>query len=289
MTAEVQKQMLKSFDGTDIASFRMGEKGRWVFLANGLGGNIKAWKHQLNYFKDSVRLVTWDYRGLYDSAQPAGGNYSIKDHVRDALMIMDHYEVEDAVVMGWSMGVQVALELYNQAPDRIKAIILLNGTNGKPLDDIFPRGKNFLKAALRHSAPKLNLLKGFASPLAQTKAIPAVMKTLGMVSGSLDEEIFLDISREFIKLDFATYVEIFLELAKHDSRKIFPKINVPTLVMPGQKDFITPLWMGKEMAASIPGSELTVVPGASHYSCVEYPDVVNLRIERFLKDHKLLR
>ena len=284
----IREGRLRSFDGTEIATFRQGHRGRWLLLANGLGGNVNAWVHQLRHFDGRVRFATWDYRGLYKSGPPANRSVTIDDHVGDAQVVMQEYGIKDAVVIGWSMGVQVALELYRRHPESVAALVLLNGTHGRPLQESLARSWGPITCGLRAVGRAAPAVLRAVGPLAQSPLIPKAIKATGLVSGTLDETVFRGLAAEFVTLDFDDYVQIFLELARHDAREILPTIQVPTLVFTGGRDFLTPSSMGAEMADRIPGAERTHVPGASHYTCVEFPDVVNHRIETFLQDHKLL-
>ncbi|MFH1533187.1 MAG: alpha/beta hydrolase [Pseudomonadota bacterium] len=289
MIDHVREGRIRSFDGTEIATFRQGDRGPWLLLANGLGGNIRAWTHQLSHFRDKLRFVTWDYRSLYRSGPAANRSFTMEDHVRDARLVMAEYGVEDAVVVGWSMGVQVALEMVRRFPDDVSALVLTNGTNGTPLDQLFgPRGAGLIHRGLRAAGRVTPWLQPAIGPLAGTPLAIKLMKASGLIADTLDEGIFLELSREFAKLNFHDYMETFVELSRHDAREILPTINVPSLVFVGGKDFLTPSWMGMEMSRKIPDAELTVVPGASHYTCVEYPDLFNFRLERFLTEHGLL-
>lgn len=289
MIDNVREGRVRSFDGTELATFRQGEKGRWLLLANGLGGNIRAWTHQLSHFRDMLRFATWDYRSLYRSGRAINRSFSMEDHVRDARVVMEEYGVEDAVVVGWSMGVQVALEMYRQFPDKVSAMVLTNGTNGTPIDQIFgPWGTSLIHRGLRGAGKVTRYVQPAIAPLAGTPLAIRLMKASGLVSETLDEDVFHVLAGEFAKLDFHDYMETFVELSRHDGRGILPTIDVPTLVFVGGKDFLTPSWMGTEMSRKIPNAELTVVPGASHYTCVEYPDLFNFRLERFLTEHDLV-
>jgi len=289
MTDHVREGRVRSFDGTELATFRQGDRGRWLLLANGLGGNVRAWTHQLSHFRDRVRFVTWDYRSLYKSGRAVNRSFTMEDHVRDAQVVMEEFGVEDAVVVGWSMGVQVALELYHQFPDRISAMVFTNGTNGKPLDQVFgPLGAGLVHRGLRAVGRVTPLVQPAIAPIAGMPATIRFMKTARIVADTLDEGVFHELSGAFARLDFHDYMETFVELSRHDGREILPMISVPTLVFVGGKDFLTPSWMGTEMSKKIPNAELTVVPGASHYTCVEYPDLFNFRLERFLTEHGLL-
>ncbi len=134
---KVEERRVSSSDGTDIAYHVVGE-GAPVLLANGLGGSWKAWTHQITYFQDRCRFVSWDYRGLYRSGPPADADaLTVEDQVDDALAVLDAEGVEQTAILGWSMGVQVALELYRRAPDRVKALVLINGVAGRPWETAF--------------------------------------------------------------------------------------------------------------------------------------------------------
>jgi pimeloyl-ACP methyl ester carboxylesterase len=61
-------------------------------------------------------------------------------------------------------------------------------------------------------------------------------------------------------------------------------VRVPTLAITGEKDLFTPLETSRSIVDRIPGAELMVVQGGTHYTPVEFPMVVNLRIEKFLRE-----
>ena len=129
---KVEERFCESRDGTRIAYHVAGE-GPPILLANGLGGSWKAWSHQISYFSDRYRFISWDYRGLYRSGPPTDPDaLRVEDHVDDALAVLDDLGEERVAIFGWSMGVQVALELFRTEPERVAALILVNGVAGKP-------------------------------------------------------------------------------------------------------------------------------------------------------------
>ena len=60
---------------------------------------------------------------------------------------------------------------------------------------------------------------------------------------------------------------------------------MPTLIIAGEKDTFTPMWLSEKMAEMLPNSELMVVPTGSHTGPIEMPQLCNLRVERWLLDH----
>ena len=72
--------------------------------------------------------------------------------------------------------------------------------------------------------------------------------------------------------------------ARSDNLAHLPAIDVPTLIVAGERDRFTPDWLGEVMHRRIPDSELLVVPGGSHTAPIEMPELINLRIARFLTE-----
>ncbi|MGE0791553.1 MAG: alpha/beta fold hydrolase [Sandaracinaceae bacterium] len=286
---DVEERFVRSFDGTRIAFHSIG-RGPAILLANGLGGSYKAWAHQLGRFAPRHRFLSWDYRGLYRSGPPPDRNaILIADHVRDALAVLDAAGEPDAVVFGWSMGVQVGLELYAQAPSRVRGLVLLNGVAGSPYEYVLnaPRlGRTFPHV--------LGVMRKFPS-LAQKVTERVVMwpgavglvKRVGVAAPTLDESVFRDLAESFAGLDMELYFHILQRIGDHDARPVLRRLNVPALVVAGDRDLMTPRAAAEAMVREAPDAELFIVPGGTHYAAVEYPDLINDRIERFLRERGL--
>ena len=102
-----------------------------IVLANGLGARLYAWEALIERFARTHRIISWDYRGLFRSGAPARTKQlAVVHHAQDALRILDQEGVQRATFVGWSMGVQVALEAALESPDRVQRLVLLNGSYG---------------------------------------------------------------------------------------------------------------------------------------------------------------
>lgn len=282
----VEERRIKSFDGTDIAYHIVGE-GMPVLLCNGLGGSWKAWSHQLNYFSDRYKFISWDYRGLYRSGPPPSRDaLRIEDQTRDAMAILDAEKISRTAVFGWSMGVQVSLELFRRAPERIASLVLVNGSPGRPWESVLGL------------EPMKHLMPGILQSL---QCIPSVVqlitryattspeslswaKRLGMTAKTLDEALFAEIAGGFADLDMGLYMRTLEMLGEHDARDILHEIDVPTLVIAGDQDMMTPKNVMQLIVDRVKGAEMMVIPGATHYVAVEYPEVMNLRIDKFFQE-----
>ncbi|MCA9530226.1 MAG: alpha/beta hydrolase [Myxococcales bacterium] len=285
-TLQITERRLASFDGTDLAYHVVGE-GLPVLLCNGLGGSWVAWSHTIDFFKDRYRFISWDYRGMYRSGAPRDpAALRVVDHARDGLAVLAAEGVERAAFFGWSMGVQVALEMFRAAPDRVAALTFLNGVAGAPFDSVLGFGVmgHVLPAVVRGIGAVPRVAEAVVSRLAGLPETVQWAKRLGVASHTLDEDIFHQLAASFRELDMATYMRILEYLGEHDGWDVLDEIDVPTLVIAGGRDPLTPRAVAQRMAARIRGAELLIVPGATHYAAVEYPELINLRIDKFFRE-----
>ncbi len=290
MRTVLAPQTLTTEDDATLAYYDTGGSLPPVVLANGLGGPLRAWQHQIDYLADRYRILSWDYRGLYASPRPPGDPpaLDIRTHARDLLAVLDAQGVERAAFIGWSMGVQVLLQFYDAHPERVSHLVFINGTFGRPFTTVaLPLIAGHLPSLVRRA----RALDGIGRRLlkratAQPETLPW-LKRLGLVGATLDEELFAEIAEQFAQLDLDLYLRMLEELGAHDAAAVLDSVDVPTLVIAGERDLFTPKQVAQQMARKIRGGELLVVRGASHYAALEYPELVNLRIEKFFREHGL--
>lgn len=282
----VEERRVTSSDGAEIAYHVVGE-GLPVLLANGLGGSWKAWQHQIAYFSDRYRFLSWDYRGLYRSPPPPDpGALRVEHHAADALAILDAEGVERTAVFGWSMGVQVALELFRRAPDRVATLVLINGVPGHPWDTVM--GLPMMGRIIPGLIHAIRKVPGVAQSVTrQVVSWPETVtwaKRVGLAGRTLDEEVWSELAASFSDIDMGVYMHLLDLLGEHDATDVLGSVDVPTLVVAGDRDLFTPRSAAEAMAREIAGAELLIVPGGTHYVAVEFPELVNLRVEKFFRE-----
>ena len=123
-----------SDDGTHLRAWTNDPEGvidgPTVVLCNGLGTNPYAWPALLDP-DCGVRVVSWNHRGTGGSERPADPPHvGIEDFVEDALSVMDHFGIDRAVLMGWSMGVNTMFELAVHHPERVTGLFAVAGVPG---------------------------------------------------------------------------------------------------------------------------------------------------------------
>lgn len=294
MAFELEARRLRSWDGTDLAWYEAGDRAAPpMVLCGGLGGGVLIWRCLVDHFADRFRLLSFDYRGLYGSSRaPNAGAYDVIHHVRDLVHLLDHAEVESPVLVGWSMGVQVALELHRDHPDALEALVAIHGTPGRPLAHAFDSEWTeqlapFVLQLLRAVGTRF----GAVGPaLTRTpivvRSFVGLAQRLGCMAQDIDVAAFRDVAEEWTRLDLDAYARIFEAVGAHDASDLLPAIATPTLVIAGGADRLTPPALAVDMTAAMPDARLELVKDATHFGLIEQPDEIIGAMERFLLDRR---
>jgi 3-oxoadipate enol-lactonase len=272
-------------DGARLAGYQGGTDGPVLVLANGLGGPMSAFRHQLAHFGHRYRLLTWDYRGLYGSASArAPRRVDVAAQADDLEDLLTEARVESPVLLGWSMGVQVVLELCARRPDLASRLVLINGTYRTPLSSLRLPGTGYVLPGLIERARAHHRLgQRLVRRIARSRRAAEWVRRLHLVSPALGTEELLDLARDFETIDLEVYLRTLSALHRHDASRALPLVSAPTLVMTGARDPLFSPRIAEDLAGRLRRAEVFVVPKATHYAPVEFPAVVNARIERFLQ------
>jgi len=285
---EVETKTLRTADGTLIAYYDTGGNKPPVVLACGLGGPFSAWRHQVDYLRDRYRIVSWDYRGLHGSSRPPGDppRLSVPAHVEDLHAVLAATGIDRAAFIGWSMGVQVILELYDTTPERSSHLVFINGTFGRPFETVaIPLAARIVPMLVRQAQRHHRVGSALLQRATRWPETLLWLKRLGLIGNTLDEELFRDMASDLANMDLDVYLRLLRSVGDHDATHVLEKIDVPTLVITGDRDAFTPHRWAQSVARRIRGGEILIVRGATHYTAVEYPELVNLRIEKFFREH----
>jgi pimeloyl-ACP methyl ester carboxylesterase len=275
----------ESFDGTIIRYSARGS-GLPIVVCNGVANTTTFWHYFEDHFSRFAQVICWDYRGHGRSEVPTdAGTFEIPCYAKDMRAVLDQAGVDKAVLVGFSMGAQVVLEFYRDGSDRVAALIPLNGPAANPFE-AFGSGPWFEKAYTRvfdylieHPAG----LEAVGIPLLLSPLTWPVAKAVEIDRHRCSKQE-MDLYFEHIaKMGFANELRALLGMAKHSAEDVLPLIDVPTLVIAGEKDGMCPQRLVKRIYREVKGAELFVVPHGTHATLIEQPDAVNFRIETFLR------
>lgn len=271
-------------DGTRIGYQVRGE-GPCVVLANGLGGTYVTWKYLYEALGSGYRTICWDYRGLYSSDAPADPRANTVAHqVEDLVAILEQEQVIDFVIVGWSMGVQVAFETLRRHAARVRGMFAINGTYGRTFRTVMGSrlvGQT-IPMLLRLVRAQAELVGRATKRVAGSSALIAAMKRVGLVSESIDMDVFRAVAASFVHVDWRIYSDLLSRLDEHDAEDVLPTIGVPVAIVTGDRDLMTPPATAEHMHRRIRGSRLVVIEGGTHYTPVEYPAILVDELGRLL-------
>ncbi len=285
----VREKRVRSHDGAEIAYHVIGD-GPPIILANGLGGSWRAWAHQLRHFGGRRRFISWDYRGMYRSPIPQNRrDLGVLRHALDGLAVLDAEGVDRCEIFGWSMGVQVALEMVRQASHRFESLVLINGVAGSPFRTLggSPTIGALAPPLLRGLQGVPGLLSSVTSRAVMWPRTVDIAVGLGIAARTIDRGVFEALAQSFKDLDMGVYARILEQLGEHDAHDVLRRIEVPLLMIAGGRDLMTPRIAAERIAKGVAHGELFVVPEGTHYIAVEFPDLLNARIARFHAEHAL--
>jgi pimeloyl-ACP methyl ester carboxylesterase len=262
--------------------------GPTLVLTDGIGCAGYIWRFLAPDLARGSRVIHWNYRGHGRSERPADPErVSVLECVDDLLAVLDDAGERSAVIVGHSMGVQVALEAHRRAPERIDGLVLVCGAPGHPLDTF--HDAPLLSAAFPYARQAVERFPALARLLFR-KVVPteAVLKfamAFEVNSRLVAREDLVRYLDDLADVDTALFVRLMGSAGQHDASDHLPRIQVPTLIIAGEKDSFTPMWLSVKMHAAIPGSELLVLPGGTHVGPLEHPELCSLRLEKYLRDH----
>jgi pimeloyl-ACP methyl ester carboxylesterase len=275
-------------DGTRLHWSSGGEGAPTVVLLDGVGCAGYIWRFLLPDLQRRHRVIHWNYRGHGRSERPVDAlRVSVQDCVDDLFAVLDAAGERAVLLLGHSMGVQVALEAHRRAPDRLLGLGLLCGSPGHALSAIhdaplaavaFP----FVRRAVERFPALTRLLFRSVVPTELALRMALAFEVNRKLVAREDLVRYLD---DLADIDAALFVRMLASADQHDATDHLPAIAVPTLIIAGEQDTFTPMWLSVKMHAAIPGSELLVLPGGTHVGPLEHPELVSLRVEKFVRDH----
>jgi len=238
-----------------------------VFL-HGIGGAARAWRDQLDFFKDRYRSFAWDMPGYGGSASlPTVSIAALASALRDFLQQVGAIK---PIIVGHSIGGMIVQQLLAKSPHIASAVVLAQTSPafGKPDGD-------WQKAFIAARLGPLDRGETLAS------LAPSLVKEL---VGDDPDPGGMTLARDCMaSVPEASYRATMLALMGFDLRNALKNIAVPTLVLSGSKDNNAPAPMMAKMASYIPSAKYVELEGVGHLANLERPIAFNAALEHFLK------
>jgi pimeloyl-ACP methyl ester carboxylesterase len=256
----------------ELAYAEFGPKlGKPLLFVHGFPYDRRMWQAQADFLaQQNYRIVVPDLRGMGKSPvvkEPG----TIQAYVQDLVALCDKLSLGTAVVLGFSLGGYVALEFARAHPDRLRALALID-TRAEADSDEGKKGRNETIEKVRKGGSAV--LKGIMVPKMLTertrKAKPDLVALVERIIGEQPQE------------GVVRALEALRD--RPDQRPNLAKIRVPTLIVVGAEDPLTPVAASMEMQKQIPNAQLRIITGAAHLSPMEAVEPINHFLDDWLKN-----
>jgi 3-oxoadipate enol-lactonase len=244
-------------------------QGRPIVFVHGFPFNHSMWEPQMLALPNEFRAIAFDVRG-HGESDVGDGQYSIEYFVDDLIALLDHLVLRQAVLCGLSMGGYIALRAFERHPDRFSALILCDTRSEADPNEARAKRANQAKAVKSDGVPKF--AEGFLKAVFAQETFTTNPDAVERIRSIIVANSPVGIAGTLLAL-----------AARTDTTAVLPTVKVPTLILVGEHDSLTPVAASKAMHEKIEGSELHIVPAAAHMSNIENPSFFNDKLVRFLK------
>jgi 3-oxoadipate enol-lactonase len=231
-----------------------------VFL-HGVGSDKSVWHPQLAHFGQQRRTIAFDYPGYGDS-DPAPECTTRDDYASAIISAMYELGVDRAHVCGLSLGGVVAIAIDHAAPERCASLILADTFA------VHPEGRAIYGRSLAGSRDLRAMAEARVDILIAQPADPEVRRELVETMSRIDPAAY-SIGAEAVWLA--------------DQRDRAQAIKVPSLILVGDQDLVTPPELSSELLDLIPAARMQVITGAGHLANLEKRHEFNRIVEAFIQ------
>jgi len=220
--------------------------------------------------KKNLRIVTYDLRG-HGQSDVGDGQYSIELFVDDLIGLLDYLKISKTILCGFSMGGYIALRAIERNPDRFSALVLCDTMSAADSNEAKIKRANSIKQIKKEGVER------YAEGFLKAVFAPQTLDT--------KPDIINEIRRTILSNSPLGICGALLALAgRTDTTEALSKLKIPTLILVGEHDAVTPPSAAKSMHERISNSKLHVIDNAAHMSNLENPKAFNEHLMRFLAE-----
>lgn len=233
-------------------------------FVHGVGSTAAIWDYQLDPFARSYRCFAIELRGNgVAKPEPKPEHITREGYVQDVLTVADAAGAREFHFVGCSLGGVVAFELWKRAPQRVRSLTLLGSYA------CYPDADSYVQSVVE-SVKAAGTMERFAHERA---------RKLGMPPGRRTDETIAQMACKTIP----AYIAATHATWTADYRDLLAGIDVPVLVICGERDAVAPAPFSQAIASAIPGARLEILPGAGHVANADAPDRFNDLLRDFLQ------
>jgi 3-oxoadipate enol-lactonase len=242
-----------------------------IILIHGFPFSHKMWEPQLQDLPKDIHAIVYDVRG-HGSSDVGDGQFTIELFVDDLIALLNRLSLDKAVICGLSMGGYIALRAFEKHPDRINGLVLCDTKSESDTDEAK------MKRTATLNMVKSSGIKYFAEDFVKSIFCDNTFiynpETIEFIKKIICENSPLGICGTLLALASRT-----------NTTPSLSSINVPTCIIAGEYDKLTPPSMMKAMHAIINNSEFHILSNAGHMSNLENSKTFNEKLFSFLRKY----
>ena len=260
-------------------------KGASLILIHGAWTSGAWWRWQVPELSRRYRVLSLDVRG-HGTSSLLKGPYSVDEFVKDLDTLLREEGIDQAALVGWSLGGMISIAYGLKHPSKVKAMVLI-ATRGHRNPKIKRR------IIFQYLQARLSLLIDFTAPRKYDRGaerFPGMGRgwpegeVRRMLSPTAPKEVYDWVIADLTQNPNQNYFEVAKSFWNWEAGGDLTRIKVPTLIMVGTEDTRTPPRFSGRLHDKIPHSKLVVVENAGHCLPLERPERVNAEITAFLKE-----
>lgn len=246
----------------------LGEGGIPIIFIHGFPFDRTMWQPQMDFFKSTNRVIAFDIRGFGESKDEESA-LSIDLFAEDLISFMDTLRIDKAIICGLSMGGYIALNAVKRFQNRFEGLILADTQCIADSDEAKQKRYKAIDEIVLHGTTGFNeaFIKNVLHKDSLSSKKEVVEKTRRMVYSN---------SEHIMGMGLTALAE------RSETCSTLSKITIPTLILCGREDTVTPIAQAESMKSSIYGSVLRIIDHAGHLSNLEQPESFNQHLLYFI-------
>jgi 3-oxoadipate enol-lactonase len=238
-----------------------------IIFIHGFPLNKSMWTKQLDALKDNYRVIAYDIRG-HGESESGTSVFSIERFVSDLLYFMDALKIDKASICGLSTGGYIALNAIENYPNRFESLVLSDtlciGDSKKTIETLINSTLTIKKNGVKKYAEES--VKNLFAPTSFTTKASEIAAVIEMIQNTSEESLI----KTLMALCF-----------REQTCSLIHQIKVPTLILVGEHDIITPPELANFMHEKIKDSRIHIIAESGHLSNMENPTEFNNQLVKF--------
>ena len=251
--------------------FEIYGQGKPLLMIAGLGSELSSWLFQIPEFSKKYSVIVFDNRGVGRSDIP-DRPYSIRMMADDAASLLDKLGINEAHILGVSMGSFIAQEFAITYPEKVRSLILV-ASRGRP----YPLGRHVVETRAKMA------LEGASRELIIRDSLPWLFTDEFFENPQFVQLVIDTMLKNPSPQPAYAYARQIAACAEHNTLERLCILQTPTLILSGAEDILAPPKMSMELAASIAGAKFKILKGGAHALIVEIADKFNREVLEFLE------